>query len=549
MNAFVDFIQSFGGLIITYAGVPLLLWTVIAGPVTFLLYRAKSISAIYQYHLRLTLLVTLPLSFAGSILIDMLHTGTQSAGSLSILVIQNPIPVTTVSSQSPTISGLADPIFWMGLLGLILVAGTIILLLKTALNLHELRKLKTSLNFKPLSHYSELRLYLPKMEKGAQNVRLAFSNEAAVPYTFGWYNTRIVVPTDLKNNSQNLAMAVQHELAHVRHYHFLFNGITIIIKALFWFHPLVHYLHNSGREYREIICDSRVLTNEQFSKKQYAMLLFELAKREQRSEPALSMAVNPSTLKKRIQIMSSETNFSDKLHSSLLLTVTLGLLVTITISCTDMAQDGVTKSELRETQSKIKKQPAETNPLYVVNGELWGNEASAKEKLARLKPKYIENIEVLKGQKATEQYGNRGENGVIKIEILNPEKAFSDLGPAPTTTPQITQNGQEDNLYISVDNMPKLKGGLASLQRKINYPESAQEAGIEGRVIVQFIVNKQGEVEKPQIIKGIGGGCDKEALRVVKQAEFEPGTRNNGEAVRVQYSLPITYRLSSNTQG
>jgi len=92
--------------------------------------------------------------------------------------------------------------------------------------------------------------------------------------------------------------------------------------------------------------------------------------------------------------------------------------------------------------------------------------------------------------------------------------------------------------------MPELKGGLGALQKQINYPDMARKAGIEGRVIIQFIVNEQGEVEDPRVIRGIGGGCDKEALRVVKQAKFEPG-RQRGNPVRVQYSLPITFKLQN----
>lgn len=103
---------------------------------------------------------------------------------------------------------------------------------------------------------------------------------------------------------------------------------------------------------------------------------------------------------------------------------------------------------------------------------------------------------------------------------------------------------EEEDFFVAVENMPELKGGLASLQKKINYPDMARKAGIEGKVIIQFIVNEQGQVEDPRVIRGIGGGCDDEALRVVKQAEFEPG-RQRGEPVRVQYSLPITFRLQN----
>ena len=72
----------------------------------------------------------------------------------------------------------------------------------------------------------------------------------------------------------------------------------------------------------------------------------------------------------------------------------------------------------------------------------------------------------------------------------------------------------------------------------------ARKAGIEGTVNIQFIVNENGEVEDPRVIRGIGGGCDEEALRVIKNAQFEPG-RQRGKPVRVQYSVPIRFQLQN----
>ncbi|MDZ7683051.1 MAG: TonB family protein [Fodinibius sp.] len=106
------------------------------------------------------------------------------------------------------------------------------------------------------------------------------------------------------------------------------------------------------------------------------------------------------------------------------------------------------------------------------------------------------------------------------------------------------QEEEEENFFRAVENMPKLKGGLAGLQKKVNYPEMARKAGIEGTVNIQFIVNKKGQVEDPKIIRGIGGGCDEEALRVIKNAEFTPG-RQRGKPVRVQYSVPIRFQLQN----
>jgi periplasmic protein TonB len=97
---------------------------------------------------------------------------------------------------------------------------------------------------------------------------------------------------------------------------------------------------------------------------------------------------------------------------------------------------------------------------------------------------------------------------------------------------------------VVVEQMPELIGGLAELQSRIRYPEMARRAGIEGRVYVQFIVNERGEVEDPRVIRGIGGGCDEEAIRAVQQAQFRPGMQR-GRPVRVQYSLPIVFRLQN----
>lgn len=103
---------------------------------------------------------------------------------------------------------------------------------------------------------------------------------------------------------------------------------------------------------------------------------------------------------------------------------------------------------------------------------------------------------------------------------------------------------EEEDFFTVVENMPELIGGLAGLQRNITYPEMARKAGIEGRVFLQFIVNERGEVENPRVIRGIGGGCDEEALKAIKKAKFKPGLQR-GRPVRVQYNLPVVFKLQN----
>src|SRR5690625_7229411 len=80
--------------------------------------------------------------------------------------------------------------------------------------------------------------------------------------------------------------------------------------------------------------------------------------------------------------------------------------------------------------------------------------------------------------------------------------------------------------------MPELIGGLSSLQERIQYPESAKQAGKEGRVYVQFIVNEEGEVENPRIMRGIGGGADEAALE--RSEERRVGKEGRSRWVRAQ---------------
>ncbi len=114
--------------------------------------------------------------------------------------------------------------------------------------------------------------------------------------------------------------------------------------------------------------------------------------------------------------------------------------------------------------------------------------------------------------------------------------------PPPPATQADEIDDDENEFFVFVEQMPELIGGLGAIQSKVNYPEMARRARIQGRVHVQFIVNQRGEVENPVVVRGIGGGCDEEALRVVKEAKFVPG-HQRGRPVRVQYTLPVIFIL------
>ncbi len=101
--------------------------------------------------------------------------------------------------------------------------------------------------------------------------------------------------------------------------------------------------------------------------------------------------------------------------------------------------------------------------------------------------------------------------------------------------------------YMFVEQMPEFLGGDDSLKsfinRTIKYPELARESSVEGNVYINFVVERDGSVTNPKILRGIGSGCDEEAIRVIKSMpKWVPG-KQNGEIVRVQYNLPIKFKL------
>jgi protein TonB len=106
---------------------------------------------------------------------------------------------------------------------------------------------------------------------------------------------------------------------------------------------------------------------------------------------------------------------------------------------------------------------------------------------------------------------------------------------------------QEQEIFQIVEEMPAYPGGEQKLMefvaKNIKYPQIARETGIQGRVFVGFVVEPDGSVSNVKVLRGIGGGCDEEAMRVVKSMpKWKPG-KQRGKAVRVSYMLPVNFTL------
>ena len=113
---------------------------------------------------------------------------------------------------------------------------------------------------------------------------------------------------------------------------------------------------------------------------------------------------------------------------------------------------------------------------------------------------------------------------------------------------EVEEEEEETQIFQVVETMPTFPGGDAArikyLQNNLKYPTMARESGIQGKVFVTFVVEKDGSITDVKVLRGIGGGCDEEAVRVIKNMpKWKPG-KQRGKPVRVQFNMPIVFKLA-----
>ncbi len=116
----------------------------------------------------------------------------------------------------------------------------------------------------------------------------------------------------------------------------------------------------------------------------------------------------------------------------------------------------------------------------------------------------------------------------------------------PEAMPEAEPEPDVLEIFTIVEEMPQIVGGINKIYDNLIYPPIARMAGIEGRVVVQFVIDEEGRPTNPVVLRGIGGGCDEAAVNAIMQAQFTPG-RQRGRAVKVQYVITIHFVLQSET--
>jgi TonB family protein len=337
-------------------------------------------------------------------------------------------------------------------------------------------------------------------------LRLVFLENPNSPFSFLNY----VFVSRLLQNSEGYDRMMAHELEHVKQGHSLDVIILEVLTTFQWFNPFMWMLRRAIRENHEFLADQAVLRSGIDRGYYKKLLLSQFAG----GQLILTNNFNYSLIKNRIKMMS-------KIKSSKLANVkiTLGVLTALALIIVFACEQKET--EMQENQITGKEAITITSTL-LEDGRM--KMEGTAEDMEEFKKRFanVNSFEI-----ETDSLGN--------IFLVQKKEEMPN-----------TLTGDEQIFFI-VEEMPEFPGGEQALRKfianNIEYPVSAQENGIQGKVYVTFVVDKNGEVANARIARGVDPSLDQEALRVVNSLpKWIPG-KQRGQNVNVSYTVPINFAL------
>lgn len=396
----------------------------------------------------------------------------------------------------------------------------------------------------------------------------------ADPFSFfGWI---FLYLPDLKDESRQEIL--KHEQTHARQWHSMDVILCELINIVCWFNPFAWLIKTEIRLNLEYLADNKVAETTSDCKLYQYHLLHLVNKNVQ---TGLCNNFNVSHLKRRIIMMNKKrTHTTGRIKYALFVPLAAALLIASNISC-------ISSEKQEEISEKQESRAAEGEVFMVVEempefpggmGECmkWLGQnikypADAKEKgvegrvivqFVVEKDGTIVNAKVVRGvdpdldaealrvvnQSPKWKPGKqKGEAVRVKYTLPIMFKLDNDSSDSKAAEAPREAKVDENGIHQVCEEMPEFPGGMAEcmkwLGKNINYPEDCKKEGVQGRVIVQFVVDKDGSIKDPTIARGVHPSLDKEALRVLSSMpNWKPG-KQKGEAVKVRYTIPVMFKL------
>ncbi len=375
----------------------------------------------------------------------------------------------------------------------------------------------------------------------------------------------------------------QHEMVHAGHLHsadvLLFEALTI----LNWFNPIIYCYRKSIKHNHEFIADQNAISFG-VDKADYALLLLSQTMNVQPNHLVNSF-FNQSLLKQRIMMLQKNPSKRSALLKYGLSAPLFGLMLIFT-SATVSEQKTIRKisdqiisdapilTVVKEVGSQVNSLPNLTSSTVIVNVEtvLKGKVVNTFGKpLANVKVYYKKNDVSTKtnedGEFTLSKYSEGDAVTFTNTDLVSLVRAFENIAGKlqivviedkksataranmlivkPSSDPDVVS-------FAAVEKLPSFPGGEVAfgnyLAKSIRYPKEARDQKITGRVIVSFIVEKDGKLTNIKMLRDIGGGAGPEAVRVLSESPaWNPGLQN-GKPVRVAYTMPVNFTLAGDNK-
>ena len=517
--------------------------------VFYMFYRLMLARETFHRVNRLVLLLTAVASFVLPLCVITMHE-TVTMEAMPVMTVDN----LTVDDVAPMPEPVVETPWWQILLPVLFMIGMVVTIGHTLMSMFRILML------------------IKRSEKHPQSdgTTICVSGNADVP-PFSWMHYIVMNQSDYAERN---AAILAHERGHIRLRHSWDLLLVDTLTALQWFNPAMWMLRSDLRAIHEYEADGEVLSLG-INARQYQYLL--ITKAASIGGYSLANGISHSTLKNRINMMLHKKSSQTSLLKLLALVPIVGLALAVNA---EKVQDVVytnTVPPLVEELANEEILQAEPQPAEVVDEAK--NKPITFQVVFSPEDSPIAGVPVLivetgKPVKSAETdkdgkfvLDNPVVGSLVTFTVVNYSKGIritKDMvakGDVVKVAFEANRSGKKEpegtpdsnKAYDVVDEMPQFPGGPYALfefiSKNIQYPKEAEDANLQGRVIVSFVVEKDGSVSNAKVVRPIDPLLDAEALRVVNSMpKWIPG-KQNGEAFRVKYTIPVTFRVEGGIKG
>lgn len=391
-------------------------------------------------------------------------------------------------------------------------------------------------------------------------IRLVVHRRKLAP--FSWMRYIVISETDLKESGHHILV---HEMAHIHHHHSWDLLLTEACAWLQWFNPAIWLLKQELQNIHEYEADEEVLRQE-INAKEYQMLLIKKAVGARLYSIANSF--NHSSLKKRITMMirkkSNPWARAKYLYVLPLAAVTVAAFARPEISkpldeissvkVNDLSAvletyaDKNVSNPAEKTKLKMKVVDEKGKPIIAAtvlvanttNGTITDENGNFTLEVGTDQSIQVAYIGMSTVTMSVKDCLKKADQTIVLTES-DTKKDVKVVAPAPQAVTS------DDQTFSVVEQMPEYPGGMRAglefMARNLRYPTKAREAGKQGRVIVQFVVRKDGSLSDFKVLRPVDPWLDAEAIRVIStMPKWKPGMQDR-KPVSVKFTLPVTFML------